>query len=172
MSFNAKNFFANAGKVLRDKNIPLTKKLPLCLGEYYDFFLYFTVGVITTVVNLAIYFALVNLTAIDPYTSTAIAWVVAMLFAFFVNKLWVFKDKDWSPKHAAYQFLTFAAARILSFGIEELVLFLGIELCHINENVIKIPTQVIVVLINYVASKLFIFKKKKSDEESSDSDEK
>ena len=168
MSFNVKGFFSNSWKVLRDKNIPLTKKIPACLGEHYDFFLYFTVGVLTTVVNLVIYFALVNLTAMDPYTSTAIAWVVAMLFAFFVNKIWVFKDKDWSPKHAAYQFVTFAAARILSFCIEELVLFLGIELCHINENVIKIPTQIIVVLINYVASKLFIFKKKKPEDEDLD----
>ncbi|MBR6557469.1 MAG: GtrA family protein [Clostridia bacterium] len=160
MSFKIKEFLSNSRKIMKDKNIPFSKKIPLCLGEHYDFVLYFVVGVLTTVVNLIVYFSLVNLTEVDPYTSTAVAWVVSMLFAFFVNKIWVFSDKDWGFKHAGYQFITFAAARILSFGIEELVMFLGIELCHINENVIKIPTQVAVVLINYVASKLFIFKKK------------
>ena len=59
-----------------------------------------------------------------------------------------------------YQFWTFAVARILSFGMEELLMFVGIELCHINANVVKIPIQVLVVLANYVASKLVIFRKK------------
>ena len=160
MENNEKSFFKNAIDVLKDKNIPLIKKIPLMLGRHYDLFLYLFVGGLTTVLNLAIYYVLVNAADVDPYTSTAIAWFFAMLFAFFVNKLWVFKDKSWKFKHAMYQFWTFAAARILSFGMEELLMFVGIELCRINENVVKIPIQVLVVLVNYVASKLVIFKKK------------
>lgn len=160
MENKEKGFFKNAIDALTDKNIPITQKLPAMLGRHYDFFLYIFVGGLTTVVNLVIYYALVNAADIDPYTSTAIAWFFAMIFAFFINKIWVFKDKSWKFGHAMYQFWTFAAARLISFGMEELLMFVGIELCHINENVVKIPIQVLVVLVNYVASKLVIFKKK------------
>lgn len=160
MENNEKSFFRNAIDVLADKNVPITRKIPAMLGRHYDFFLYIFVGGLTTVLNLVIYYVLANAFDVDPYTSTAIAWFFAMLFAFFINKLWVFNDKSWKLGHAMYQFWTFAAARILSFGMEELLMFVGIELCHINANIVKIPIQVLVVLVNYVASKLVIFKKK------------
>ena len=160
MENNEKSFFKNAIDVLFDKNVPITRKIPQMLGRHYDLFLYLFVGGLTTLLNLIIYYTLANAAGVDPYTSTAIAWLFAMLFAFFVNKLWVFKDKSWKFKHAMYQFWTFAVARILSFGMEELLMFVGIELCHLNANVVKIPIQVLVVLANYVASKLVIFRKK------------
>ena len=160
MENNEKGFFKNAIDALLDKNIPLTKKIPAMLGRHYDLFLYLFVGGLTTILNLVIYYVLVNAANVDPYTSTAIAWFFAMLFAFFINKLWVFNDKSWTFKHAMYQFWTFTAARILSFGMEELLMFLGIELCKINENIVKLPIQILVVLVNYVASKMIIFRKK------------
>ena len=166
-----KGLFTTFISSLKNKDIPLSKKLSVGLGEYYEFFLYIIVGVLTTVVNLIVYYVLLNAAGVDPYTSTAVAWIVAMVFAFFVNKIWVFKDSDWSFGHALYQFAAFAAARLISFGLEELIMFLGIEICHINANVVKIPTQIIVVLVNYVASKLIIFRKKKKSDGSAGTEE-
>ena len=77
-----KGLFTTFISSLRNKDIPLSKKLSVGLGEYYEFFLYIIVGVLTTVVNLIVYYVLLNAAGVDPYTSTAVAWIVAMVFAF------------------------------------------------------------------------------------------
>lgn len=92
--------------------------------------------------------------------ANTIAWVVGVLFAFFTNKLFVFESKSWSPAVAGKEFVGFVGARILSFVVESVMMFVMVSVLNWHELVAKIIVAVVVVILNYVFSKLFIFKNK------------
>ena len=137
--------------------------------------LYIIFGVATTVVNYVVFHLLYNVLwhRQNSLTANAAAFVAAVIFAFVVNKLFVFESKSWSPSTLKREIPSFLAARVGSFGIEEAGLFLaekvfrlggviaftlgGMELDWIT--VIKVALAFVVVALNYVFCKLFIFKK-------------
>ena len=119
---------------------------------------YFIFGVLTTAVDWVGYFALYNMGYSVVFSQT-MSWAAAVLFAFITNKLFVFESKGLSRKELAREFFAFIAARLVSLGMEELGLWLMIGALHWNENLAKLIMQVVVVIANYVFSKLFIFKK-------------
>ena len=92
--------------------------------------------------------------------SNMIAWVVAVAFAYLTNKPFVFKSHDWSAKTVVPELTKFVGCRIGSGVAETIVLFLTVDLLGWNGNIWKLVTQVMVTVMNYVASKLVIFKKK------------
>ena len=96
----------------------------------------------------------------DYLDANFIAWVVGVVFAFVTNKLWVFDSKSWAPSVAGKEFTGFVGARIFSFVIETIFMFVFVSLLSINDLVAKIIVGVVVVILNYVFSKLFIFKEK------------
>ncbi len=146
--------------------------------------LYVFFGVLTTVVNLVTFYLFKKLfisigwegalSSILPPDSKAaeiiggseyldancIAWVVAVIFAFITNKLWVFESKTWSPSVAGKEFAGFIGARIFSFAVETLMMFVFVSLFSMNDLIAKIIIGVVVIIMNYVFSKLIIFKKK------------
>lgn len=89
-----------------------------------------------------------------------IAWVAGVVFAFITNKLWVFESKSWKPAVAGKEFTGFVGARIFSFVVETLMMFVMVSLLAWNDFVAKIVVGIVVIIINYVFSKLLIFKKK------------
>ncbi|MDD6275739.1 MAG: GtrA family protein [Clostridia bacterium] len=133
-----------------------------------EMFLYLLFGVLTTVVNLAV-FSLGN-KAFDVLVSNVVAWIAAVTFAYITNKLFVFDSKSWAAKIVLKEVASFTAARLLTLGIEEIGLVVMIKWLHWNEAlttsfisgemVIKIILAVIVVILNYIFSKLIIFRKK------------
>ncbi len=96
----------------------------------------------------------------DYLDANFIAWIVGVIFAFVTNKLWVFDSKSWAPSVAAKEFTGFMGARIFSFVIETISLFVLVTLLSVNDFFAKIIVGIIVIIINYVFSKLIIFKKK------------
>ena len=96
----------------------------------------------------------------DYLDANTIAWVVGVIFAFFTNKLFVFESKSWSPSVAGKEFLGFVGARILSFFAESFLMFVLVTVLSQNEILAKILVGIVVIIMNYVFSKLFIFKKK------------
>ncbi len=127
--------------------------------KYKDMILYVFFGCCTTVINFATYYAFTRFLGIDEFVSNAIAWVLAVLFAFFTNKLWVFNSKSWAFRVALREFSAFVAARLLSLLLDMGVLWLGITVLHINDLIVKVFSNVLVILLNYIASKFYIFKK-------------
>lgn len=137
--------------------------------------LYIVFGVATTVVNYIVFHLLYNVLwqQENSLTANAAAFVAAVIFAFVVNKLFVFESKSWSAATLKREVPSFLAGRIGSFGIEEAGLFLaekvfklggviaitfgGTELDWIT--VIKVALAFVVVALNYVFCKLFVFKK-------------
>lgn len=141
------------------------KSLFEIVKKYKEIIMYLVFGVSTTLVNFILYIIFVNLLQANMMLSNAIAWFVAVAFAFFTNKLFVFESKSFNLKVLAKEMLSFLSARILS-GIIEIIgptllyntgfnfSFLGIKGFWS-----KAVVSIIVILLNYIFSKLFIFKK-------------
>ncbi|MGM9902885.1 GtrA family protein [Enterococcus hirae] len=126
---------------------------------YWEVFVYLFFGGLATVVNFvsfALAFQYFNLTM--PVSNT-ISWICSVLFAFVTNKLWVFHSKSPSFGHLLVEFSKFIFYRIVSYGLDMGAMFLLINGLQSNEYVAKLITQVLVVLANYIFSKLLIFNK-------------
>lgn len=100
----------------------------------------------------------------DYLDANFIAWITAVLFSFITNKIWVFESKSWKPSLAFKEFTGFMGARIFSFIIETAIMFVMVTLLSSNELLAKVVVGVIVIVINYIFSKLFIFRKKNNTE--------
>lgn len=96
----------------------------------------------------------------DYLDANLIAWVAGVIFAFVTNKLFVFESKSWKPSVAGKEFAGFVGARVFSLGVEMLGMFVMVTLLTWNEFVAKIIVGVAVIIINYIFSKLLIFKNK------------
>lgn len=127
-----------------------------------DIFSYIIFGIFTTIVNIVSFFCL-DLIGIDYKTSTIIAWVLSVIFAYITNKKYVFKSTTKSVKETTLEFSNFTLGRILSLLIDLLCMFIFIDVLNISNITSKIATNVLVVVINYFISKLFVFKKTSND---------
>lgn len=134
-------------------------KLRVLIRKYYDILVYLFFGVLTTVVNYIIYLPCYNLLHLSAAVSNAIAWVVAVAFAYLTNKPFVFKSFDWSAKTVVPELAKFVGSRVASGALETAIIFVTVDLLQWNGNVMKLLTSVLVVILNYVASKLLVFKK-------------
>lgn len=131
-----------------------------------EMFLYLFFGVATTFVNVvafwAIHVALKNNTKLDEHAwvvAEVLAFIIAVLFAFFTNKIWVFQNSDFSLKNTGKQILQFFGARIISEAIVMLCMWVLINKMAMIELIAKAITAIINIVLNYVASKFLIFKK-------------
>lgn len=124
-----------------------------------DVLTYLIFGVLTTVVNYAVYLPVYNWLGLSAAVSNMIAWVAAVAFAFLTNKPFVFQSHDWSRQVVLPELSKFVGCRVASGVMETVILFLTVDLLHWNGNIWKLITQVLVVILNYVASKLIVFKK-------------
>lgn len=124
-----------------------------------DVLTYLIFGVLTTVVNYAVYLPVYNWLGLSAAVSNMIAWVAAVAFAFLTNKPFVFQSHDWSRQVVLPELSKFVGCRVASGVMETVILFLTVDLLHWNGNIWKLVTQVLVVILNYVASKLIVFKK-------------
>ena len=130
------------------------------LQKNRDVLSYLIFGVLTTMVNYAVYLPVYNLLHLSAAVSNMLSWVVAVAFAYLTNKPFVFQSHDWSRKTVVPELTKFVSCRIASGAMETGILFLTVDLLHWNGNVWKLVTQVLVVVLNYVASKLLVFRKK------------
>ena len=134
--------------------------------KYREVLLYLIFGGLTTAVNYAVLWLvhdLCGLTALDGLVANAIAWVAAVIFAFVTNKLLVFGSKETDSATMTKETISFFSARLFSLGVEELVLYIGVTLLGFNLYLVKLFASVLVIILNYVFSKLFIFRKKTED---------
>ena len=130
------------------------------LKKHWDILSYLFFGVLTTLVNYAVYLPLYNLCQFSATVSNAIAWVVAVAFAFLTNKPLVFGSHDWSAKVVLPELGKFVGCRIGSGLAETVIIFITVDLLSWNGNLWKIFTSILVVILNYIGSKLLVFKKK------------
>ena len=131
----------------------------MLIRKYYDVLAYLFFGVLTTVVNYGVYLPCYNLLHLSAAVSNVIAWVAAVAFAYLTNKPFVFKSYDWSAKTVIPELTKFVGSRIVSGALETAIIFVTVDWLCWNGNIMKLVTSVLVVVINYIASKLLVFKK-------------
>lgn len=143
---------------IKHLNINTIKGLYL---EYKEIINYLIFGVLSTVVNFASYFIFAKLFHIDEVVSSGLSWFCAVLFAYITNKIFVFESKTKTVKEFIKEMISFFACRVLSGILCDVGTFaLMVKVLNINDIIAKIVTQIMVVILNYVLSKLVIFKKK------------
>ena len=128
--------------------------------KYKELIAYVFWGAMTTAVNYCVYFLLTKLLLVNYLVSNVAAWVVAVVFAFVVNKLFVFDSKSWALKTVFAEGWKFLSARILSGALETGLLFLFVSVLKLPDGPVKIAVSILVVILNYLISKLFIFRRK------------
>lgn len=133
------------------------------LIKYKSFIFYAVFGVLTTVINIASYALCYKYLGIPNVPSNIIAWVLAVLFAFITNKLYVFDSKNMAMSTLIPELIKFTAARLATGGIDLLIMFIGVDMMHGPEIILKVASNIIVIILNYVLSKLIVFRKKKEE---------
>lgn len=134
-------------------------RLRILFRKHYDVIAYLFFGVLTTVVNYIVYLPCYNWLGFSAAVSNVIAWVFAVAFAYLTNKPFVFKSHDWSAKTVIPELTKFVGCRVGSGLLETGIIFVTVDLLGWNGNVMKLVTSVLVVILNYVGSKLLVFKK-------------
>ena len=138
----------------------MMEKIKLLLKKHYDILVYLVFGVLTTVVNYLVYLPCYNLLGLPAVVSNVIAWAAAVAFAYVTNKPFVFRSHDWSAKTVVPELTKFVGTRVASGAMESAIIWFAVDLLGGNGNLWKLATSVLVVVLNYVGSKLLVFRKK------------
>ena len=123
-------------------------------GIHYLFF-----GVVTTVVNFVIYYALLAC-GMHYIAAQILAWIGAVAAAYVTNRLWVFESRASGARAILAEITAFVASRLFSGAVETALLWLLVDVITLSENIAKFPVAVLTVVLNYVTGKLLVFRKR------------
>lgn len=151
------------------------KKLLL---KYKEVILYIIFGVLTTLVNYIVYFGC-KAVHIPYQPATVVAWIAAVTFAYVTNRIWVFESKNRGAKAVFKEIVLFVGARLFSLVLELIIMYIGMDLLLAGEHTIdllgktlplgefitKTIAQIVIIISNYIFSKLIIFRKKREKDE-------
>lgn len=127
--------------------------------KYKEILLYLFFGVLTVIVSFTSYYFFSEILQIHYLVSNIISWVLAVSFAYITNRIWVFKSDSNNLVDILKEMFTFVNCRLISGVIDMAIMFFLVDTLLINDLYAKLFTQVVVVVLNYVFSKLIIFKK-------------
>lgn len=125
--------------------------------KYKEQLLYLFFGALTTVISIAVFALFTEVIPCDELVANILSWILAVLFAFLTNRTWVFQSA--AGKRFGKQMVSFYLGRVATLLIEEALLLVFVKWLLWDGMIVKIAAQVIIVVLNYVISKLFIFKK-------------
>lgn len=142
----------------------MLEKIKKLYNKYKEIVNYLIIGVLTTVVSLVSFyliriFVFTNDSQFDIQFANVISWVLAVLFAFVTNKKYVFESKS-TGYQKFLEMIKFYVSRLTTLGVEMFVMWLLTSPLKVDDMISKIIVQFIIVILNYVFSKLFVFKKK------------
>lgn len=118
-------------------------------------------GVLTTLINILAYILFYENLKFNNTVSNVFAWFLAVAFAFVTNKLYVFGSKDKSRVTLTREIISFLFARLATGLLDLLIMFIAVNILHRNAVVFKVISNIIVIICNYIFSKVFVFKKNK-----------
>ena len=141
------------------------EKIIKMLKKYKEVISYLIFGVLTTVVSLAVYYLSV-FTFLNPNNAfelqiaNIISWIVGVCFAYFTNRKYVFESKE---KNKLKEASKFVFARVVTLIMDMIIMWIGVTLLHRNDKIIKLISQVVIIVSNYVFSKIFVFINKENN---------
>ncbi len=130
--------------------------------KYKEAINYIIFGVLTTVVSLAVYYISVFIflnpeNAIQLQIANILSWIAGVAFAYFTNRKYVFESTEKNKLKEAGKFVL---ARVATLIMDMIVMWLGVTVLLLNDKIIKLISQIVIIISNYIFSKLFVFKKK------------
>ena len=136
----------------------LILKIPSLFSTHKQIILYLIFGVCTTVINTVCYWLLYDMLSWSNLLSTVIAWLAAVIFAFVTNKRYVFESKKSGFHEQLTEFASFFSCRILTGILDVVIMAVAVDMLKWNGLVWKLISNIIVTVLNYIASKFLIFK--------------
>ncbi|MBE6149212.1 MAG: GtrA family protein [Firmicutes bacterium] len=127
--------------------------------KYEEIINYLIFGVLTTIVSIITYFICSKIFNINYLISNIISWILSVLFAFITNKLYVFKSKNKNKNIIIKELISFFSSRIFTFLIDMGLMYILVSILKVDDMLSKLVTQIIVIVLNYILSKLYVFKK-------------
>lgn len=137
------------------------EKIKALYLKYKEVINYLIFGVLTTVVSLVVYYISV-FTVLNPddaiqlQIANILSWIAGVTFAYFTNRKFVFESKEENKLKEAGKFVL---ARVTTLVMDMLIMWLGVTVLYLNDKIIKLISQVVIIISNYIFSKLFVFKK-------------
>ena len=132
--------------------------------KYQEIINYLIVGVLTTVVSIVTYFLFSLILDIENnilfILANVLSWICAVIFAYITNKKFVFNTTTSNKKEEIKVFSMFVSSRITTLLIELAFMFITVKVILINHKIAKVIAQFILLVLNFVLNKLFVFKKK------------
>lgn len=125
------------------------------LLKYKEIIMYLIFGVLTTVVNIAVYYIMANSLQIHYLISNIVAWFLSVLFAYVTNRKYVFESKS---EQIIKEITSFFGARLATGAMDMVLMWLFVGLHILPDFAAKVITNVIVIIANYILSKLVVFK--------------
>jgi len=127
--------------------------------KYKELILYTICGCIATVVNVGLFLLLHFCFGINELVANALSWIITVGVAYVTNRVWVFQSKV-RGRGLWKEILTFYTGRLVTLSLDEGILFVFVTLLSCNAAVVKIAAQVVVMVGNYIVSKIIVFRKK------------
>ena len=115
---------------------------------------------LTTVINIVIYNLCYNSVGMSNTLSNVMAWIVAVTFAYLTNKVWVFESTSWKWEVLKREVMAFISCRLATGVLDIVIMFICVDVLGMHALLMKVISNVLVIVLNYVFSKLVIFKKK------------
>ena len=128
--------------------------------KYKEVLLYLFFGGLTFLVSIGTY-AFFNVKCeINELVSNLLSWIAAVLFAYITNRIWVFQSSTSGVKECLREAVSFFSGRIFTLLVEEIILLIFVTVLGLNSLLVKVAAQIIVIILNYVISKKFVFREK------------
>ena len=135
--------------------------ISIIFKKHKDVIAYLFFGVCTTLVNVVAYWFCAHGLKLGTMQSTVLAWISAVLFAYVTNRKWVFNSEAKGRIEIMKEMLSFFGCRFATGVVDLLCMFVFVQLLGLNDVIIKFLSNIIVIVLNYVASKMIIFRKNK-----------
>lgn len=137
------------------------KTLKQIIKSHWDIIPYLFFGVCTTLINVIIYWGASHILGFFVMMSTVLAWILAVLFAYITNRKWVFHSKAKESLSIIKELISFIACRLATGVVDIVCMYLFVEIMHFEDVIIKFGANLLVIILNYLASKLIIFRKRR-----------
>lgn len=138
----------------------MLKYLKQLFIRYKEMILYLFFGGCTTLVNIIVYYICAHLLLLATVPATVIAWILSVAFAYVTNRIYVFESRSRGLVAILREIGAFVSCRLLTGVMDLAIMYICVDLLHFNDLIIKIISNILVIVLNYVASKLLIFRKK------------
>lgn len=128
--------------------------------KHKEVLMYLLFGGLAFFLNLFLFWLFCTVMGMNALIGNVFCWIICVAFQYFTNRTWVFAAETHGVKEFLKQIISFFAARLATLGMEEVILLIMITWLQLPEMPVKLFAQVVVIVFNYIFSKLFVFRKK------------